>query len=75
MASYPKGYDAIFVFNRIKPIRCLKKELIIIQYAYNQKEVKYFRLVLTPNSRYAINEKKGNKDVNIFHKDNYRLTL
>ena len=58
MASYPRGYDAIFVFNRIKPIRCLKKELIIIQYAYNQKEVKYFRLVLTPNSRYAINEKK-----------------
>ena len=58
MASYPKGYDAIFVFNRIKPIRCLKKELIIIQYAYNQKEVKYLRLVLTPNSRYTMNEKK-----------------
>ena len=38
MVSYPRGYDAIFVFNRIKPIRCLKKELIIIQYAYNQKE-------------------------------------
>jgi len=58
MASYPQGDDAIFVFNRIKPIRCLKKELIIIQYAYNQKEVKYLRLVLTPNSRYAMNEKK-----------------
>lgn len=58
MASYPKGYDAIFVFNRIKPIRCLKKELIIIQYAYNQKEVKFIRLVLTPNLRYAMNEKK-----------------
>ena len=58
MASYPRGYDAIFVFNRIKPIRCLKKELIIIQYAYNQKEVKFIRLVLTWNSRYAMNEKK-----------------
>ena len=58
MASYPLGYDAIFVFNRIKPIRCLKKELIIIQYAYNQKEVKFIRLVLTPNSRYVMNEKK-----------------
>ena len=58
MASYPKGYDAIFVFNRIKPIRCLKKELIITQYVYNQKEVKYLRLVLTPNSRYAMTEKK-----------------
>lgn len=58
MASYPRGYDAIFVFYRIKPIRCLKKELIIIQYAYNQKEVKYFRLVLTPNPRYAMTEKK-----------------
>ena len=58
MASYPRGYGAIFVFNRIEPIRCLKKELIIIQYAYNQKEVKYLRLVLTPNSRYAMNEKK-----------------
>ena len=58
MASYPRGYDAIFVFNRIKPIRCLKKELIITQYVYNQKEVKYLRLVLTPNSRYAMNEKK-----------------
>lgn len=58
MASYPKGYDAIFVFNKIKPIRYLKKELIIIQYAYNQKEVKYFRLVLTPNPRYAMTEKK-----------------
>ena len=58
MASYPRGYDAIFVFNRIKPIRCLKKELIIIQYAYNQKKVKFIRLVLTPNSRYAMNEKK-----------------
>ena len=58
MASYPRGYDAIFVFNRIKPIRYLKKELIITQYAYNQKEVKYLRLVLTPNPRYAMNEKK-----------------
>ena len=58
MASYPRGYDAIFVFNRIKPIRCLKKELIIIQYAYNQREVKFIRLVLTPNLRYAMNEKK-----------------
>ena len=58
MASYPRGYDAIFVFNRIKTIRCLKKELIIIQYAYNQKEVKFIRLVLTPSSRYAMNEKK-----------------
>lgn len=58
MASYPKGYDAIFVFNRIKPIGYLKKELIITQYAYNQKEVKFIRLVLTPNSRYAMNEKK-----------------
>ena len=58
MASYPRGYDAIFVFNRIKPIRCLKKELIITQYAYNQKEVKFIRLVLTPNSRYAMTEKK-----------------
>lgn len=58
MASYPKGYDAIFVFDRIKPIRYLKKELIITQYTYNQKEVKYLRLVLTPNSRYGMNEKK-----------------
>ena len=58
MASYPKGYDAIFVFNRIKPIKYLKKELIITQYVYNQKEVKFIRLVLTPNSRYAMNEKK-----------------
>ena len=58
MASYPRGYDAIFVFNRIKPIRYLKKELIITQYAYNQKEVKFIRLVLTPNSRYAMTENK-----------------
>ncbi len=58
MASYPRGYDAIFVFNRIKPIRCLKKKLIITQYAYNQKEVKFIRLVLTPNPRYAMTEKK-----------------
>ena len=58
MASYPKGYDAIFVFNRIKPIKYLKKELIITQYVYNQKEVKFIRLVLTPNSRYAMSEKK-----------------
>lgn len=58
MASYPRGYDAIFVFDRIKPIRYLKKELIITQYAYNQKEVKFIRLVLTPNSRYAMTEKK-----------------
>ncbi|RQE04198.1 hypothetical protein D2S45_05420 [Prevotella intermedia] len=58
MASYPKGYDAIFVFNRIKPIRYLKKELIIIQYAYNQKEVKFIRLVLTWNPRYSMTEKK-----------------
>lgn len=48
MASYPRGYDAIFVFNRIKPIRCLKKELIITQYAYNQKEVKFIRLYCCP---------------------------
>ena len=59
MASYPKGYDAIFVFNRIKPIRYLKKELIIIQYAYNQKEVQYLRLILTPNSRYFMSKKKA----------------
>ena len=58
MASYPRGYDAIFVFNKIKPIRYLKKELIIIQYAYNQKEVKFIRLVLTPNLHYAMTEKK-----------------
>lgn len=58
MASYPKGYDAIFVFNRIKPIKYLKKELIITQYVYNQKEVKFIRLVLTPNSRYAMSENK-----------------
>ena len=61
MASYPRGYDAIFVFNGIKPIRCLKKELIIIQYAYNQKEVKFIRLVLTPNLHYAMTEKKATK--------------
>lgn len=58
MALYPRGYDAIFVFNKIKPIRYLKKELIIIQYAYNQKEVKFIRLVLTPNLHYAMTEKK-----------------
>lgn len=58
MASYPRGYDAIFVFNRIKPIRCLKKELIIVQYAYNQKEVKFIRLVLTRNPCYSMTEKK-----------------
>lgn len=36
-------------------VRYLKKELIMIQYAYNEKEVKYFRQILTPNSRYSMN--------------------
>lgn len=36
-------------------VRYLKKELIMFRYAYNEKEVKYFRQVLTPNSRYSMN--------------------
>ena len=30
----------------------------MFRYDYNEKEVKFLRQVLTPNSRYAINEKK-----------------
>lgn len=30
----------------------------MILYAYNQKEVKYFRQILTPNPHYSMNEKK-----------------
>ena len=36
-------------------IRYLKKVLIMFLYDYNEKEVKYFRQVLTPNSRYSMN--------------------
>ena len=30
----------------------------MFRYAYNEKEVKYFRQILTPNPRYSMNEKK-----------------
>lgn len=30
----------------------------MILYAYNQKEVKYFQQILTPNPRYSMNENK-----------------
>lgn len=39
-------------------VRYLKKELIMFRYAYNEKEVKFLRQVLTPNSRYSLNKKK-----------------
>lgn len=30
----------------------------MFRYAYNEKEVKYFQQILTPNPRYSMNEKK-----------------